>query len=123
MKRDTSKIPDGTILWKKEGGGTFRLPNGKIIKPNQIFRARPDEIPLGFRDVVVAQEPVPPGPFQSKKAAEQAITTPGINAEYSIKPNEADETLFDIVDVKGKVINELGLEKEAAESLLKGLQQ
>lgn len=42
---------DKKIRFRKLGGGSLRMP-GRIIKPNQVFSAYPDEIPPGFRDVV-----------------------------------------------------------------------
>jgi len=113
---------DGTISWKQTGGGSFRLGSGKIIKPGQSFRARPDQIPLGFRDVVVAQEPIPPGPFQSKEAVTM-IDIPGIEAKYTLASRGKSKLWWDILDAKGKVLNEKGLPKEAAEKLIKDLEQ
>ena len=113
---------DGTISWKQTGGGSFRLGSGKIIKPGQTFRARPDQIPLGFRDVVVAQEAIPPGPFQSKETATM-VDIPGIEAKYTLAPRGKSKLWYDILDAKGKVLNEKGLPKEAAEKLIKDLEQ
>ena len=42
-------VDDGRILFHKKGGGSFRTVNGRIIKPNQKFRAHPEEIPEAFR--------------------------------------------------------------------------
>lgn len=41
------------LRWIKRGGGSFRMGDGRIIKPNQKFLAALEEIPAGFRDVVV----------------------------------------------------------------------
>jgi len=40
------------LRWKKVGGGSLRIL-GMIIKPNQVFTAKLDDIPEGFRNVVV----------------------------------------------------------------------
>jgi len=45
-----------TIMYIKNGGGTFRLANGKIVKPGEKFNAHPNEIPQAFRDQVIALE-------------------------------------------------------------------
>jgi hypothetical protein len=39
--------------WRKTGRGSFRMANGKIIKPNQVFSAKESEIPEGFRNLVI----------------------------------------------------------------------
>jgi len=39
------------LKYRKIGGGSFRL-YGKIIKPNQVFSAYPEDIPEAFSDVV-----------------------------------------------------------------------
>jgi SAM-dependent methyltransferase len=44
--------PDDMLRWRKVGGGSIRLRNGTLAKPNQIFVARQEEIPEGFRDAV-----------------------------------------------------------------------
>ncbi len=42
---------DDRPLWIKEkGGGTFRLPNGYRVKPQEKFRAYEHEVPQAFRD-------------------------------------------------------------------------
>ena len=42
--------------WKKTGRGSFRMANGKIIKPNQVFSAKESEIPAGFRNLVIRMD-------------------------------------------------------------------
>jgi len=39
IRKKTNMKNDPEILWKKIGGGTFRMASGRIIKPNQTFRA------------------------------------------------------------------------------------
>ena len=51
MKRKTSE--PGMVRYRKIGGGSLHIRiHGKIkiIKPNEIFDARPEEIPETFRD-------------------------------------------------------------------------
>lgn len=42
--------------WKKTGRGSFRMANGKIIKPNQVFFAKESEIPASFRNLVIRMD-------------------------------------------------------------------
>ena len=100
---------DGSIMWRKIGGGGFRL-RGRIIKPNQTFRATPDEIPKGFRDLVIPLEHI------VKKEEPPLIIT---EAVYRLEPRGKSKSLFDVVDKNGKVLNEKALFKDKAEELIK----
>ena len=58
MKRKTDT--PGMVRYKKVGGGSFHAKIGGkigIIKPNEVFDARPEEIPEGFRDAVIPLDP------------------------------------------------------------------
>lgn len=101
---------DNRIHFKKIGGGSFRLGN-RIIKPGETFLARPEEIPVGFRDVVIAQE------------AEKNVAKPIIVAKpvYTLQPRGKSKSLFDVVDAQGKVLNEKALSKEDAQGLIDDL--
>ncbi len=99
---------DKKIKWKKTGGGTLRLANGKILKPNQEFYATADEIPEGFRDVVIAledvpkEEPLKQSPSFELRADEDGqynvinlVTDKAMNAE-PLSRDEADELLEEL---------------------------
>lgn len=104
-------VNDEAIRWKKVGGGAFYFRN-RIIKPGQIFTAKPSEIPQSFRDVCVPLDQikvVEPPPLEITKA------------EYNIKPRGKSKSWFDVVDGRGKVINEKALTKEVAEKLVQDL--
>jgi hypothetical protein len=96
------------IRWKKLGGGSFRMGNGRIIKPNQVFEATPEEIPIGFRDVVVPVGPMPPEPALEVVAGGYSIMSRGPG-------------WYDVVDAQGKVVNEGALRQDAAQKLLEDL--
>jgi hypothetical protein len=110
--------------WKKLGGGSFRIQkaNGsaKIIKPGEIFRAHPDEIPLGFRDLcqpldgAVAWE-------DNKKSGKRTQPIPGVKPIYHLAPRVGTDSLFDILNPEGKVLNEVPLEEEVAKQLIADL--
>ncbi len=102
--------------WRKIGGGSFRMPN-RIIKPGQIFRAWPDEIPKAFRDVC---QPVDGDViFEFDKKGKTPI--PGLKAKFTLFPKGND--LFDVVNAQGKVLNDSPLPKSVAEGLIRDLER
>jgi len=120
----TNMENDPEILWKKIGGGTFRMASGRIIKPNQTFRARLSQIPVGFRDVIIPQEPVPAGQLSSKNRGNiPEVVSQGKIPKYKLALRGNSKTWYDILDENGKVLNEKGMSKEAAEKLLHDLEQ
>jgi len=104
------------IKWKKVGGGSLRF-KGRIIKPNQIFKASANEIPPGFRDQVLPLEAIPgdvsaPGP--------PAVDAKPVEVEYKLK-SRGSGGWYDVVDKNGKALNEKALKKDIAEKLVKDL--
>jgi len=102
VKRIRKPKNDGRVLYKKVGGGSFRLEN-RIIKPNQTFYAYPYEIPEAFKDVVLPMEE-----FEPPKV---------MVVDFHLEPIPDTDT-FNIVDGDGKVLNEQPLTKEVAEEAL-----
>ena len=98
---------DEVIRWKKVGGGGFYFKN-RIIKPGQVFTARVSEIPKAFRDVCI--------PLDEIKVV-QPPPVDAVKAEYIVQPRGKSKTWFDVVDGRGKVINEKALLKDVAEKL------
>jgi len=114
------QVEDGMIRWKKIGGGSFHMGN-RIIKPNQVFTARVEDIPASFRDVVIPLDSIPVVP-----EVPIVIT----KTEYLLKPRGKSKTLFDVVTKIGvdddgndifKAINEKVLTKEIAQNLITDL--
>jgi hypothetical protein len=97
------------VRWKKTGGGSFRMASGKIIKPNQVFWARPDEIPEGFRDTIVPLTSVPEN-------------APVEFTEIKYEPRAASPGWYDIVDGQGKKVNEKSLRENDAKEMLASLE-
>lgn len=117
----TTKQPEG-LQWRKLGGGSLRL-NGQIIKPNQVFWAALEDVPTSFLDCL---ECLSPGGLQKVIKEETVIEEKDIEmASYSLKLNAAKSTdkeqLWDIVNEKGKVINEEPMSKEEAEATITAL--
>jgi len=109
----TKKVQDheeGAVRWRKVGGGSFRMRNGKIIKPNQVFWATPEEVPMGFRDTIIPLSELP-----EEKPTEIIYPT------YQIQVRTPG--WFDIVDQAGKVINEQALREDKAKEMLERLTQ
>ena len=115
----TRKVDPEAIEWKKVGGGSFHANIGgrlRIIKPNERFFSREDEIPKNFKDVVVPMNPK----ISAKKEQEKAEEITVANApRYSLVHRGGG--WFNVVSEDGKVQNENALKKEAAEELLKKL--
>jgi hypothetical protein len=112
MERKRQVNEDGRIWWKNTGGGSHRL-HGKIIKPNQRFRAHPDEISEGFRDVIIPLSELPPS--ETDKPLDV------IKAEYELRSRGAGGW-FDIVNTAtDKPVNDKALKRPAADKLLKEL--
>lgn len=97
-------------------GGTFRLADQTIIKPNQKFKANPDEIPAVFGDSVICLEE---DQLESAEIKDEEVKKP----EYEI---EADETpgWYNIKHKEtGKLVNENKLREDQAKEELEKLNQ
>lgn len=107
------------IRYKKIGGGSFHATiggNRRIIKPNEVFDARPEEIPEGFRDMIVPLDPSV-ADAANKPAQKKAPT----NLKYFVKKREKGVGYWDVVDKNGKVQNEKALRKDKAEEFIQKL--
>ena len=109
MERTKKANPD-TIRWVKQGGGSLRL-NGRIIKPGQRFDARLDDIPEAFRDVIIPLDKLPVEPEDNLAA---------VPAEYKLK-QRGTTTWYDVVNSKGKALNEKAMHRTDALDLIKVL--
>ena len=115
----TKQIDPEAILWKKEGGGSLHLRiNGRLtlIKPNQRFYARTEEIPEAFKDVIAAVDPVQAAKVEKVKEEKiEKSTAPKFELQHR------SGKWWDVVNESGKVQNEKALSKEDAEDLLNSL--
>lgn len=118
MERRVKPDPDA-VLWKKTGGGSFHATiNGKlrIIKPNETFYAKEEEIPAAFRDVVKLVEPEKVA--EIKQAYEEKVaasTAPKFELQHR------GGGWWNVVSEDGKVMNENALKKDEAEELVDNL--
>lgn len=111
MKRTTETEE---IRWQKIGGGSFNMGN-RIIKPGQYFFAKLEDIPEGFRDVVVPSDGRTVETIEEEKVEE----VDSADVEYFLKHRGGG--WYNIVDADDKVISESAMKKEAAEEYLKSL--
>ncbi len=103
--------PELKPRWKKIGGGSFRMSSGRIIKQNQVFRANKEEIPMGFRDVVILLD-------------DEVLDDPTMTAvemKYEVKPKGGG--WFDIVNASGKKMNEKSLRFQDAQKFAEALSE
>jgi len=113
------------IRWRKVGGGSLRYIRGKIIKPNEVFLARVNEIPSAFRKQIVALDEIPEAlalvavkPFVAQRKESAPIK---VEAD-SYAAQKRAFGWWDVVNtVSGKVINEKGLREDMAIELVKEL--
>jgi len=108
-------MEQGLIRWKKVGGGSFRLNRNTIIKPNQVFEAREDEIPKAFRDVIIRLDGIP----TSKNIDIEKVK----ERKNKYKTEETSRAGYvHIVDNNGKKISEKPLKKDDAKKLISDLE-
>ena len=132
------------VKWRKIGGGNFRLGK-RIIKPNEVFLASPDELPQLFMKFLVKLEQDPEEPvivrtkkkFEVKSAevenwdapvkAFQAETDEMMERSISVLPESPMDYQieavtpgwFNVVNVTtGKTVNEKKLRKADAEKVM-----
>lgn len=98
------------LKWRKLGGGSFRLANGRIIKPNQVFDASIDQIPEAFRDTVI-----PVDPESLPKETPIQVASPGYKV---VSPSPG---WYNVVDSQGKKVNEKALRQDQAQKLVEQL--
>jgi len=111
------------IRWRKIGGGSLRYIRGRIIKPNEVFTARPEEVPLAFRKQVVALEDIPETVVEPVQPFTARRREPSSDTEEIYKAQKRSTGgWWDVVNsVSGKVMNEKGLREEAARELVEEL--
>ncbi|HUU87154.1 MAG TPA: hypothetical protein VMX17_05300 [Candidatus Glassbacteria bacterium] len=115
---------EGKFRFRKIGGGSLRFKN-RIIKPNQMFKAFPDDIPVAFRDTVISVDKnVVWKKVQEEKKQEkiqEKALPPLVDIAkpiYTVQPHGKSLFLFDVFDGNGKLLNEKSLKKEVADQFV-----
>jgi len=119
---ERTKNTEAKLRWQKVGGGSLRIGR-KIIKPGERFVASIDEIPAAFRDLVMPLDKIVEDNPETSKPPVVAKT------EYSIAVTDAPEgtpktsttKYYNVVDGKGKVLNEIPLTETKAKKLVNDL--
>lgn len=107
MEKTVRKKP----RWRKIGGGSMRLRRGKIVKPNEVFRADPDELPAGCEHLLVALDDIP-----EEEAPKPTSTKPRFELQSK------GGGWYDVVNtVSGKTVNDKSLRATEAKELIDGL--
>ena len=121
MKRSDKKTEVKT--YKKLGGGTFRLVNGQIIKPNEIFKTTPDQVPLAFKDLLIEIKPeiVPEEEEETVIVPEEEEEETEVSDKPAFYIKDEGNYWFNIYSKAGKLITDTKLRKAAAEKLLEEL--
>jgi hypothetical protein len=119
---------EALIRWKVVSSRPYRWRyQGKVLmmKPNQVFVAAEEDIPEEFRAMVISLSPTPtiPRVVRKEPIAEvnipERVKAPEKPITYRIKPRG---DYFDILDSKGKKVNEQKLSEDEAADMLKSLQ-
>ena len=106
-------IKEKTYFWKYVGSGLFRC-NGRKIRENEVFEAPKSMIPRGAGDLIIKIEAEP-----TQKTKETLKETP-------VEPTKYPESQmirrqgghYDVIDSRGKTVNERPVNKKDAEKLL-----
>jgi hypothetical protein len=117
------KSDGGEVRWRNTGG-TFRIRSAgggtgrrrkkglRIIKPNEVFKARPDEVPMAFRDTIIALDTLPAEP----------PAPPPPEVKFGLVEREGTKGWFDVINtVSGKAINDKALREPDALKLLESM--
>lgn len=102
------------IQWVKIGGGSHKLPDGRVIKKDQRFFATEKDVPLAFRDVIKPLEPLP----SENDEKIESIT------KFEIRPASIDGRggWFNVVNIaSGKPMTSKAMRQDEALKLLQEL--
>ena len=128
------------VKWKKIGGGSFLMEDGRRIKPNQVFMATEDQIPQGFRKMVIRFEGAIPSTVRriQTQLKLEAIPVISVPSEPDASPaveealEDAKDSVFkmaprgigwwNVVNTStGKVLNEKALRHTDALKMIESL--
>lgn len=108
--------------WKVVGGSPFHGGGHRIYKPGEVFKATEEEVPQAFRDVIIKIDHM--SVQEQEKPISGKVATYSLKEKEKVNPDDDDEdVLYDVINHKGKVINEVALSKEKADSFIKDLME
>lgn len=93
----------------------------KIMKPGQVFVAFEKDLPAEFKPMVVALDGLPDAPPMIPKVEPPKVEQPVFRVTYRKRERNGGE-YYDIMDSRGKKVNEKNLTEEEADNMLKSLQ-
>jgi hypothetical protein len=109
--------------WRNSGRGTLYLGNGKVIRPGEVFLAHDYEISKAFRDTVklvedlaVAESKV----VRTKKPALDDTAEKMKKSKFTMKSRGGG--WFHVIGPDGEIVGGRALQKEAAEKLIKSME-
>ena len=111
---EVNSLGEKKVEFRKTGGGSFRMASGKIVKPGQVFKAYPSQIPASFRDTLIPLEDLPIAP------AEKKLELPP--SEYRAVKREGSNW-WDVFGPGDKKMNEKALTQAKALEHIKGLEE
>lgn len=103
------------VKFKKIGGGSMRLKDGRRIKPQEVFSAEPSDVPN--MDLV---EKVEKTNAIKRKGREKEETVEKAPQVYYKKKRETS-SYWDVFSKDGKQVNEKALTEAKADELLSSL--
>lgn len=102
--------------WRKIGGGSLRW-GGKIIKPNQVFRAWPEEIPDSFKDTLIPVD----GQATDKKETENRKIAETETVDRTYYKKHIGGGKYHVYNDADKQITEELVTKDKADEMLEAL--
>jgi len=115
-----AEVNDAPRRWKVVSNRAYYWGK-KIMKPGQVFVAFEKDLPVEFKSMVIALDGIPDTPPMIPKVDPPKVEQPVFRVTYRIRERNAGE-YYDIMDSRGKKVNEQNLTKEEAENMLKTLQ-
>jgi len=112
-------IKEKTYFWKYVGSGTFTC-NGRKIRENEVFEAPKSMIPRGAGDLIIKIEAETLQKIK-ETSKQKAEVEPIKYPEAQMIRRQGGQ--YDVIDSKGKTVNERLINKKDAEKLLKIIQE
>ncbi len=114
-KRERKNQNEDRPLWIKEkGGGTFRLPNGYRVKPQERFRAYDYEVPEAFRDTI---RKIEESPEEKQEREQEEQVKQEVQEQEKFQIIGRGGPWYDVKTVEGIPMNDKALTVQQAEEL------